>query len=123
MLLDKENLGVAGPSLFAGRGRKHLAEVRFSSAARQYLLQEHMRLLEQLQEMIKREDSWLKELAQNTPQTQLLMTIPGIGELSALMILAELGDITRFRRSAQVVAYAGLAPSIYSSADTRRTGP
>jgi transposase len=121
-LLDKENLGYVGPSLFAGRGRQHLSEVKFSSATRQYLLQEHMRLLEELEKMIKAEDSWLKALAKNTPEAQLLMTIPGVGELSALMILAELGDISRFKRSTQVVSYVGLAPSIHSSANTRRTG-
>jgi len=63
----------------------------------------------------------LESMAAQSEEARLLMTIPGVGPLSALMIIAELGDIERFKRAAQVVSYAGLAPGIYSSADVRRT--
>lgn len=46
---------------------------------------------------------------------QLLRTIPGIGELTAPAIVAELGDITRFRGPKQLVAFAGLDPRIKQS--------
>jgi len=68
------------------------------------------------------EEAWLKKTAKLSPDAQLLLTIPGIGELSALVIIAELGDVNRFKRAAQVASYVGLVPSIYSSADVRRIG-
>jgi transposase len=45
-----------------------------------------------------------KELLQNF---QLLLTIPGIGEESAIAILAEVPDIRAFRNARQLAAYAG----------------
>jgi transposase len=121
-LLDKENLGVVGSQLFDGRGRKHLSEVKLASPTRRQLLTEHIQLLNYLEKMLKKTDAELEDFAKQSDGAKLLMTIPGVGPLSALVIMAELGDVKRFKRSAQVVAFAGLAPSIYSSAEVRHTG-
>ena len=51
---------------------------------------------------------------------KLLMTIPGVGFLTAVAVLAELGDLRRFKRSRQVTAYAGLAPRIVESGTSVR---
>ena len=42
-------------------------------------------------------------------------SIPGIGEQSASQVIAELGDISRFKNYKQINAYCGLEPSIYQS--------
>ncbi|WP_270471628.1 transposase, partial [Cloacibacillus porcorum] len=47
----------------------------------------------------------------NTP----LLTIPGIGFRTAAVILAEIGDIRRFKKPDQLQAFAGLDPSTYQS--------
>jgi len=39
-----------------------------------------------------------------------LHSIPGVGESPTEVVLAKLGDVSRFRSAKQVVAYAGLAP-------------
>ncbi len=44
-----------------------------------------------------------------------ITTIPGIKNRMGAMILAEIGDITRFDNPDQILAYAGLSPSIYQS--------
>lgn len=121
-LLDKENLGLPGIELFSARGRKLLSQIVLASSTRRQLLAEHIQLLEYLEQMVKVADSEIEDLAKQSREAKLLMTIPGVGHLSALVILAELGDIKRFKRSAQVVSFAGLAPSVYSSAEVRRTG-
>ena len=46
-----------------------------------------------------------------------MKTIPGIGNYSALVIAAEIGDIKRFHGSDKLCAYAGLVPSVRNSAD------
>lgn len=46
---------------------------------------------------------------------KLLTSIPGIGEYSAIVILAEIGDIDRFSKPKQLVAYAGLDPTVKQS--------
>jgi transposase len=42
-------------------------------------------------------------------QRELLRSIPGVGPITTDVVLAELGDVHRFRSAKQVVAYAGLA--------------
>jgi len=64
---------------------------------------------------LSREDRYLKNL-------KLLLTVPGIGRLTAMIILTEIGDIARFKRFDQLCAYVGLMPNIYSSGEKERTG-
>ena len=44
-----------------------------------------------------------------------ILTIPGINYRMGAMIIAEIGDISRFDSPDQILAYAGLSPSIYQS--------
>ena len=44
-----------------------------------------------------------------------ITTIPGIKNRMGAMILAEIGDFSRFDNPDQILAYAGLSPSIYQS--------
>jgi len=45
----------------------------------------------------------------------VIKTIPGIGNLNGAMIIGEIGDIKRFEKPCQLLAYAGLDPSVYQS--------
>ncbi|MGI0134199.1 MAG: transposase, partial [Candidatus Micrarchaeaceae archaeon] len=57
------------------------------------------------------------EAAKTTPPalTGLLMTIPGIGTVTAAILIAEIGDITRFKGAQCLIAYAGLDPRVRQS--------
>ncbi|MGA2109914.1 MAG: IS110 family transposase, partial [Syntrophorhabdales bacterium] len=52
----------------------------------------------------------------------LLCTAPGIGRLTAIEILVELQDITRFESAEELAAYIGLTPSEYSTGERTRQG-
>ena len=54
-------------------------------------------------------------LAKEDEIAKLLMTIPGIGYYSALLIISEIGDINRFPDSYHLCSYAGLVPSTHTS--------
>lgn len=60
--------------------------------------------------------------AENNKEAKLLMTIPGIDYYSAMTILAEIGDITRFSSPKKLVSYAGLVPRQRDSGGTSRRG-
>ena len=45
----------------------------------------------------------------------VIMTIPGIGYINGGMILGEIGNIHRFSKPCQLLAFAGLDPSVYQS--------
>jgi transposase len=86
------------------------------------------RLLEQyefLSAQIDKQTQLLRELSE-TPmyreRVEILHSIPGIGMISAMELLLELQDVSRFRRGEQLAAYVGLTPSQYSSADKVRMG-
>lgn len=54
-------------------------------------------------------------LAEEIPNYHVLISIPGIGENLAARILAEIGDIERFKGPKQLIAYTGIEPIIYQS--------
>ena len=56
------------------------------------------------------------------PRVQLLLTIPGIGELLGLTIAAEIGEISRFPSDPKLIGYARLAPTIKQSGQSSWTG-
>jgi transposase len=78
-----------------------------------------IRALEQQIELLDRE---LRQLARSDPRLQALCAIFGVGPVLAAHILAELGDVSRFRRARQVVRLSGLDPVVSESADVRRRG-
>jgi transposase len=53
---------------------------------------------------------------------ELLLAIPGIGRLTAITLLVELGDIRRFSSAEKFASYLGLTPSEYSSGDAIHKG-
>lgn len=54
-------------------------------------------------------------LGQDLPLFKQLQSIPGIGPVLAIRLMAELGDLSRFTNEGQLVAYAGLDPIVYQS--------
>ena len=59
----------------------------------------------------------LKEMTKLAPKRDLeiLTSIPGIGENTALRIISELGDIRRFNNPSQLNAFVGVDPQVYES--------
>ena len=50
-----------------------------------------------------------------------LHTIPGIGIIGAATILAEIGDISRFKNSSSLIAFAGIDPTVRQSGEFNST--
>ena len=56
------------------------------------------------------------EITHHVDESQTtLLSVPGIGYTTGAIILAEIGDIHRFKTDDQLLAYAGLDPSVYQS--------
>ena len=64
----------------------------------------------------------IKKIAEENQEANLLMTIPGIAEIRAMEIIAEIGEINRFPTADKLCSYAGLVPSIKQSGNTLRFG-
>lgn len=63
-------------------------------------------------------DAHIKAAPKLSEQRELLKTIPGVGQLTAARVLAELGRTERFESARQAAAYAGLVPSHHESGDS-----
>jgi transposase len=96
------------------RGRAWLAVVPVPAAVRAEI-EVALALIASLDAQIAGYDRLIRQWARTLPEAQLLQSVPGIGPFGALLLLAELGTITRFRSSRELVAYAGLVPSTRSS--------
>jgi transposase len=79
------------------------------------MIQNLLDLINELTAKINGYESKIKELVDMNLKAKLLMTIPGIGHILALTLIAEIGTIERFKRSKYLQSYAGLVPSTYSS--------
>ncbi len=64
----------------------------------------------------------LEKRAAHDPVCKLLMSIPGVGALTALSYKTAIGDPGRFSRVADVGAYLGLTPRKYQSGEVDRNG-
>jgi len=71
---------------------------------------------------IKKVENQLAALAEQTPAVGWLLTIPGIGLLTATAIVAFIGDIRRFPSGRHFASYLGLTPREFSSGLKRQLG-
>lgn len=60
-------------------------------------------------------DGRLEEIRDRFPQVEALLDIHGMGVFSALVVVAELGEVERFRTAKQVSSYAGLSCQVHQS--------
>ena len=82
----------------------------------------YLRVASTLSEEIRKLSLELEHLAEGDEDVRLLMTIPGIGYYTALLVKAEVGDVNRFSTGEQLCSYAGIVPSTHSSAEVTRHG-
>ena len=115
-VLASYNLASPVSDLFGVKGREFLEEVKeeLRPAARR-VIADNLILIDQL-------DIQITELEQEIPLTeeqahsiQLLMSMPGVGKVTALTILAEIGHISRFKSSKALCNWAGLTPRVRQS--------
>ena len=71
---------------------------------------------------IEKQNLQLSEKAKQDERVQWLLTIPGIGEVSAMMVLAEIGDLGRFGNKVALYSCAGLVPRVRESAGKAARG-
>lgn len=75
-----------------------------------------------IDEEIKKLELVIEEMTSKDEDVQLLMSIPGVGPLTALSFKAIIGKPERFKNSRSVGAYLGLTPQQYSSGEKEKLG-
>ena len=83
-------------------------------------LQHTIRLIRELDKEIDEIETAIKAIVDEMAPP--ILTIPGIKYRMGAMILAEIGDFSRFDSPDKLLAYAGLSPSTYESGKLKATG-
>ncbi len=71
---------------------------------------------------IDRLDWEVHQHARSDPRVRILTQLPGVGPFTALVLLAEIGEVTRFGSARKLAAWAGLTPTVRGSDRTVRHG-
>jgi transposase len=79
------------------------------------LFQQLLEELGALEARVATEDAQLTQVAQTHPVCQRLMTIPGLGELTATALVAAVSDAAQFKNGRQFAAWLGLVPRQHST--------
>lgn len=95
-------------------GRQWLAGLELPAASRE-VIEDCLAMIDAVQVPIERLDAEVHQHARADPRVKVLTRLPGVGELTALVMLAEIGDIDRFGSARKLAAWAGLTPTVRGS--------
>lgn len=102
-----------------------LESLKFEHAWQQVVLQEYIDAVKAANQRVADiTDQMMSALGQWSlkPVVESLVALRGIDKVAAMVLLAELGDISRFDSPRQLMAYLGLVPSEHSTGKRRRQG-
>ena len=102
-----------------------MEQVRFDSPVQQIVFVEYVDAVKQAQHRVASLEQEMRNALpawQLGPIVEALMSLRGVKLITAMTVMAELGDISRFDSPRQLMAFLGLVPSEYSSGKTRRRG-
>ena len=79
------------------------------------VLSYYVDLILHMQEVLADIRTQMHEIAKLSPYYTLLLSIPGVGAVTASVTLSEIGDVNRFHSKKLLIAFAGLDPLVFQS--------
>jgi transposase len=119
-------LGINFPERFSSPGRwskpfiKWLEELSFKYPTAKAGLDTHLDQVRHLRGAVLKITRQINELSKTNQYQEdsgLLITVPGVGMLTAMLFLTEIEDISRFKTFDELCSYVGLVPSTSSSGE------
>lgn len=92
------------------------------SATEQFLVRSDLDTLEFARKQLEQVEECLKQESAQDERIPLLVQLPGVAMLTAITILAAIGDIGRFPTAKELVGYAGLGTRVHDSGMTHTSG-
>jgi transposase len=112
-------LGLCGDTLFTEKVRATLSPENPLTALG---IEGLLNCFEQFCKEIKKLTKKIEELVREDEDAKRLMTIPGIGPITAMAFKVEIDNPKRFKNSRAVGAYLGMTPRQYSSGENQKQG-
>ena len=107
--------------MFTAPGREWLSGLGLPAEQR-IVVDDCLQMIDALGGLIGRLDGQVSARVKPDPRAKLLTSLPGVGMLTALTILSEIGDVTRFDSARKLASWAGLTPTVRNSDRTVRHG-
>jgi len=123
--LLRQDIRYEGRATWNAAHLRWLASVVCPTPPQQIVFQEYLRAVTEQQERRERVESALHEAVKSWrlyPVVEAIQALRGVELTGAVILLTELGDLTRFDNPRQLMGYLGLIPSEYTSGDRRRQG-
>lgn len=102
--------------IFGKRGRVLLGEaIQELPPETKQSVEEQLILLDQVSGQIEKIEKHIREVVRDTPMMQLIKSLPGVGDILAIVIALEIGDVERFASAEHLASYSGTVPRVSSS--------
>src|SRR5438034_10940702 len=123
--LLRQDIRYEGRATWNAAHLRWLSEVVCPTPPQQIVFQEYLRAVNEQHERVQRVEHELHEAVQGWrlyPMVEALQALRGVELTGAVIVMTELGDLTRFDNPRQLMSYLGLTPSEYSSGARRQQG-
>ncbi len=124
--------GVSYPQKFADNSKhwsnrfiKWLESIKMETEAGNFTLSSHIKQMINTRQVRSETIKKIRQVSSTElykVKVDCLISVPGIGILSAMLFLTEIGDIKHFKNFDKLCSYIGLIPTTYSSGDTKCIG-
>lgn len=122
--------GVRRPTdikVWTKRHMEWLKTVRFDLAAQEATLIDYLNEAEHQSHRVDRLEHSIDGAIQTAPESMrqviaALQALRGVQQMTAVTVVVEVGQLSRFARPKQLMAYSGVVPSEHSSGESRRQG-
>jgi len=121
ILASLDQKGVKVPEEF--RSNFTRKQVGWMRSLNDFVVSEKLDLLALTLEKIGKVEAVIEERWGKDEDVQLIQTIPGVGLVTASVLKAEIGDLSRFSSADSLAAYVGLTPTTYQSGEKAWSGP
>lgn len=116
-VVDRASRGLCGNDLVERLYKQASDSIgtKRSDDVKEMIIRSNLDTIEHLTGQITNYDKEIKRRLEETPGSDILMSFKGIGPVYAAMLLGEVGDFSRFTTYRQLIAMAGLDPSVNQS--------
>jgi transposase len=125
-LLLRHGLHYAGKKTWGKKHRTWLAQLKLSHRGTRLAFEELMAAEHEARERVGRLEAAIREAVPDwslAPVVMALQAMRGIRLVTAVVVLAEIGDLSRFASPRQLMGWLGLVPSEDSTGDAVKRGP
>ena len=120
-LLARQGVQHRRAELFGPRGRRFLGELSLPESSRRRL-ESLLALIADFDRELAAVKREIHARAKDDPLVAVLTQIPAVGAFIALLVVAEVGDVSRFPSARHLASWAGLIPRVRNSGERVRLG-